>query len=560
MQPINVHAASLVEEREVLPANVRPYHYTLSIEPDFEQFTFKGHVDINLLVVEETQEIVLNANELEIDRVQVKGLPPQDLKFTLNPQKERLAISLPSKLPVGDYLLRIDYRGHVNDKMAGFYRSTYTEKASGLPRVMGVTQFEATDARKAFPCWDEPAVKATFDIELVVPQGMTALSNMDEISQDEEIGEAGKKLTRFKFRKTPVMSTYLVAWVIGHLDYVEQVNKEGIEVRVYAPRGEADQGKFALDVASRTLSFFTDYFGIPYPLPKMDLVAVPDFAAGAMENWGLVTYRTVYVLFDEHHSSLRTKQNVTYVVGHELAHQWFGNLVTMAWWSDLWLNEGFATWVGWLAADRLFPEWDIWTEFVLDDVQRGLSLDGLRSSHPIQVPVPDPAAISQIFDAISYSKGASLIRQLVSYVGEEKFRAGLQAYLKQHQWSNARTEDLWAALSASTGLDIQALMDNWTKQMGYPVVQVSQLSGSHAAGKCRCRQERFLSTGDATGEEDGTVWGIPLNASSSKQAWKVSSQGRQLLATKEADLALQLHGQGKFHAHLFCVDVFSSNF
>ena len=368
MQPINRSACEL--EREVLPTAVRPIHYDLTIEPDFTNFTFKGRAIIDVEVKEETSVVTMNATELKFQNVSVSGVQAvSQANVALDEPNERVAVSLvdsegnPIVLKAGSKVsLAIEYTGDINDKLAGFYRSTYEDKASGEKRVIGVTQFEATDARKAFPCWDEPAVKATFSISLVIPEDLVGLSNMDEASREKKSG--GKVL--IKFNKTPVMSTYLVAWIVGDLESVETVNDDGIQVRVFAPRGDANQGKFALDVAARTLVFFTRYFDLPYPLPKMDLVAIPDFGAGAMENWGLVTYRTVYLLFDEQNSSLMTKQNVAYVVGHELAHQWFGNLVTMEWWSDLWLNEGFATWVGWLAADHLFPEWDIWTEFVYE--------------------------------------------------------------------------------------------------------------------------------------------------------------------------------------------------
>ena len=344
-------------------------------------------------------------------------------------------------------------------------------------------------------------------------------------------GSDGKVLV--KFNKTPIMSTYLVAWIVGDLESLEMVNEDGIKVRVFTPPGDVNQGKFALDVAARILSFFTRYFDIPYPLPKMDLVAIPDFGAGAMENWGLVTYRTIYLLFDEQNSSIRTKQHVAYTVAHELAHQWFGNLVTMEWWSDLWLNEGFATWVGWFAIDHLFPEWDIWTAFVSDDYQRGLSLDGLRSSHPIEVPVKNPSEISQIFDSISYSKGASLIRMLVAFLGEDSFKQGLRQYLKKHMLGNAKTADLWDSLSKASGQPVADIMNTWTQTIGYPVIQVEQESGC----KLHLHQNRFLSTGNVKKEEDQTIWSIPVNAATAKNGWQVDDS-RKLLRSRDGPLDL----------------------
>src|ERR1700733_9725224 len=254
---------------------------------------------------------------------------------------------------------------------------------------------------------------------------------------------------------------------------------------------------------------------------------------GAMENWGLVTYRTTAVLYDEKNSDSRFRNRVAYVVAHELAHQWFGNLVTMEWWSDLWLNEGFATWVGWLAVDHLFPEWNIWTEFVMRDCQSGLSLDGLRSSHPIEVPVKNPSEISQIFDSISYSKGASLIRMLVAFLGETPFRTGLCQYLKKHKLGNARTADLWESLAEASGQPVAEIMNRWTRTIGYPVVRVEEEEGC----KLHLHQSRFLSTGDVNEGEDQTVWSIPVNAATAKNGWKPHNPS-ELLRSRSGTLDL----------------------
>jgi aminopeptidase 2 len=499
----------------------------------------------SLEILEDSTSIQLNSKELAIksavvitsdeyvNRLAIDHFRKIDAQHSFDTVKEVLTLSLPKTLKSGsNVVLDIEYSGIINDKMAGYYRSSYVDKKSGATTYMSATQFESTDARQALPCWDEPAVKATFDVTLVIPEGQVGLSNMDIISSETANGK-----TTIKFRRTPIMSTYLLAWVVGDLESIETTNKHGVTVRVFSTKGDIHQGKFALDVASRTLDFFTEYFDIEYPLPKMDMVAIPDFSAGAMENWGLVTYRTAYLLFDEKNSSLKTKQNVAYVVGHELAHQWFGNLVTMEWWSDLWLNEGFATWVGWLAADHLFPEWDIWTEFVVDDCQAGLRLDGLRSSHPIEVPVKNPAEISQIFDSISYSKGASVIRMLVTYLGEETFQKGLRKYLKKHQYQNAKTQDLWFSLSEASGQSVNDIMNAWTRIIGYPVVNVAtEKTGS--AVDVKLTQERFLNSGDIAPEEDTTLWNIPLRVGTDKEDLVALSEGNQLLKTKTGNVLL----------------------
>ena len=286
-----------------------------------------------------------------------------------------------------------------------------------------------------------------------------------------------------------------------------ELNDHPIKCRVYTLPGQKEKGRFSLDVATRALEFYAREFGISYPLPKLDQIAIPDFESGAMENWGLVTYRTADLLIDPKESRTKAKQRVAYVVCHELAHQWFGNLVTMEWWSELWLNEGFATWVGTLAADHLFPEWGVWTSFIVDDFDRALLLDSKRASHPIQVPVPRSSEIAQIFDAISYSKGASVIRMLSSFIGLETFLKGIRKYLAEHKYGNASTDDLWAALSDASGREVGEFMALWTRQTGYPVLTVTEEEND----KIHVRQNRFLSSGDVTSNEDQNLWWVPLN-------------------------------------------------
>ncbi|KAI9290700.1 hypothetical protein K502DRAFT_326607 [Neoconidiobolus thromboides FSU 785] len=517
-------------EREVLPTNVRPSHYVLTLTPDLNNFTFQGHAQIKIKVNEATSKIVLNSNEIEIQKAQIKNLQGKteqsfDSESISYDEKTTTAtISFAQELEAEtETELHLEFTGILNDKMNGFYRSSYDDE-NGNKRYMATTQFEPADARKAFPCWDEPSIKATFDITLRVPSNLVALSNMNAIS-DEPI--SGTELKEVKFATTPIMSTYLLAFIVGDLEYIEshtegKVSGTPVKCRVYTLPGKSSQGRFALDVCTKTLDLFDEVFGTPYPLPKMDMVAIPDFDAGAMENWGLVTYRTVLLLFDEATTSNSTKQRIASVVAHELAHQWFGNLVTMEWWSDLWLNEGFATWVGNYAVDKLFPEWDFWTQFVSDDFERGLELDAMRSSHPIEVDVKNAFEINQIFDAISYSKGASVIRMLNAYLTEDVFLSGIRSYLKKHKYSNAGTNDLWKALSDESGQDVSKFMNLWTRQVGYPYLAITEEDASESEKTLLIRQNRYLSSGDTTAQENESTWWVPLGLATEASGLKPS--------------------------------------
>uniref|UniRef100_A0A4W6DV51 Aminopeptidase n=2 Tax=Lates calcarifer TaxID=8187 RepID=A0A4W6DV51_LATCA len=457
-----------------LPTDVYPVNYGLSLKPDLIDFTFEGKLEALVEVTQATNQIVMNCADIDIITASFAPQGGEEINatgFNYQNEDEKVTLSFPSALQKGSGTLKIDFVGELNDKMKGFYRSKYTTPAGDI-RYAAVTQFEATDARRAFPCWDEPAIKATFDITLIVPKDRVALSNMNVI--DRKPYPDDENLVEVKFATTPIMSTYLVAFVIGEYDYVESQSSDGVTVRVYTPVGKAEQGKFALEVATKTLPFYKDYFSVPYPLPKIDLIAIADFAAGAMENWGLVTYRETALLIDPKNSCSSSRQWVALVVGHELAHQWFGNLVTMEWWTHLWLNEGFASWIEYLCVDHCFPEYDIWTQFVSADYTRALDLDALDSSHPIEVNVGHPSEVDEIFDAISYSKGASVIRMLHNYIGDEDFRKGMNAYLLKFQHKNASTEDLWDCLEQASGKPIAAVMGSWTKQMGFPIIVVDQ--------------------------------------------------------------------------------------
>jgi len=505
-------------ETFVLPGTVRPLKYQIKLQPDLGRFTFRGEVAIDVEIIQRTSELVLNADELQIESatlVRRRSSTPAG-QITPNPAQETVSLDFGRSIAPGPARLDIHFTGQLNDKLRGFYRSRYTA-LEGEQQYLAATQFEATDARKAFPCWDEPALKAKFEVTLVVPSDLVAVSNTPVVDNTP----AGSGLKAVRFAETPVMSTYLLAFVVGDLTSVEQQASNNTKVAVWTTRGKEEQGRFALDTSVRMLSFFNDYFGIPYPLEKLDHIAIPDFAAGAMENWGAITYRETALLVDPPNSSAGTRQRVAEVVAHEMAHMWFGDLVTMKWWDDLWLNESFASWMGTKAVDWLFPDWQMWTQFVNMDTNRGLSLDGLRNSHPIEQEVKDPAEVSQLFDAISYSKGASIIRMLEQFLGPETFRRGLNRYLSAHQYGNARTEDLWSALEESSQQPVTSMMNTWTKQMGYPVLR-TEIDRAPNHLELILSQQRFVYDyllDDDTpispplpGGETGGLWRVPVGA------------------------------------------------
>ena len=497
-------------EAVVLPGSAIPRKYTLRLQPDLEEFVFSGQEVVDLDVNETITEIVMNSLDIEIQSAQLESGGNVIAVSEINYDRDREAVTLTLAGPAapGPAQLNINFTGVLNDKLRGFYRSQYTTQ-TGETAYLATTQFEATDARQAFPCWDEPARKASFDVTLVVPEDLTALSNTPIIEETS----AGGGLKAVRFAETPVMSTYLLAFVVGKLSHLEKEAASGTRVGVWTTPGKEEQGRFALDTSVKLLSFFNDYFGIPYPLEKLDHIAIPDFAAGAMENWGAVTYRETALLVDGQNSSAGTRQRVAEVVAHEMAHMWFGDLVTMQWWDDLWLNESFASWMGTKAVDWLFPEWEMWTQFVNMDTNRALSLDGLKNSHPIEQEVKDPAEVSQLFDAISYSKGASVIRMLEQFLTPEVFRQGLHRYLSGHQYQNAQTEDLWAALEEVSQQPVTSIMDTWTGQMGYPVLDVAARQAGDDT-ELTLSQERFVYDRLLEeGEAEDTAWQVPVRVS-----------------------------------------------
>jgi len=469
------------------------------LTPNFETFDFAGKETVNIKVTEPTNTISVNSLEIEIHSASVtlSGEKKVATSIKLDEKTETALFTFAETIPVGEFTLEVIFTGKLNDNLAGFYRSKNV--IGDQTQWLATTQFEPADARKAFPCWDEPAVKATFTIVITAPKDMTVLSNMPAANTTVE----GDNQT-VEFQATPIVSTYLIAVCVGYFEYVENAEKN---YRVWTTPGKKEMGRFALDCGVKILDYFAEYYGIPYPLPKTDMIAIPDFAAGAMENWGLITYRETALLCDEKTSSVASKSRIAYVVAHELAHQWFGNLVTMEWWKELWLNEGFASFVGTQAVAHFFPEWEVWKQFITDYIFRAFKADALRNSHPIEVDVNEARKIDEIFDEISYSKGASVIRMISDYLGEPAFRKGLNIYLNRFKYSNAVTKDLWGALSEGSGKDVTSVMDNWVKKMGYPVVTIEE---TEEPGKFKVSQQRFFSSGPPTEAEDTTVWTINM--------------------------------------------------
>ncbi len=480
-----------------LPVHVRPERYRIMLKPNLENFTFEGEETIYLTLEKSTKEIILHSADLKIEC--------EDAKVLYDEKSETAKLIFKKNIPVGKHEVFLKFKGILNDKMRGFYRSKYGEN-----KHLATTQFESTDARRAFPCFDEPSQKAIFDVTLMIPAKTVAISNTIETSILEH--ESGYKIVQFA--PTPKMSTYLLAFIVGDFEYIEDKRANGDVVRVFTTPGKKEQARFALDVAIKCMDFYEDYFKIPYPLPVLDMIAIPDFASGAMENWGAVTYRESTLLIDADKSSVANRQWVALVIAHELAHQWFGNLVTMEWWTHLWLNEGFASFIEYLAIDEIFPDWDIWTQFVSTEMSDAFSLDALVNTHPIEVEVGHPAEISEIFDRVSYSKGASVLRMLWKYLGEKDFQKGLQLYLKKHAYGNAQTEDLWKALEEVSGKPVGKIMANWTSKPGHPLITVEE-SGTHL----KLTQSRFFSSPISKKQDEQssrasrtkTIWSIPLD-------------------------------------------------
>jgi aminopeptidase N len=474
-----------------------PKNYNLSLTLDRPGRHFHGTMTIQGRSADSATEIRLHAKDLTIDGVTFDG----KAAASRADDNDELVISHPD-INGGEHVVVVTFSGKITDSMHGLYPCYYEH--DGVKKELLATQFESHFAREVFPCIDEPEAKATFDVSLTTEQGVTVLGNMPVKLQRQE----NDQLVTV-FDTTPRMSSYLLAWVVGELQKKSATTKGGVEVNVWAtPAQPADSLDFGLDIATRTIDFFDNYFDTPYPFPKSDHVALPDFSSGAMENWGLVTYREVALLVDPKTTSVSNKRMAASVIAHELSHQWFGNLVTMKWWNDLWLNESFANLMEYIAVDALHSEWEIWLEHASYEVLQALRRDSLDGVQSIRTDVRHPDEISTLFDpSIVYAKGGRLLRMLQTYIGDDAFQRGLKAYFKKFAYQNTEADDLWECLSQASGQDISVFMNTWIGQSGYPVIHVSKDGDSVTLSQ----QQFFVGPNDGSDK----IWPIPLNATTS---------------------------------------------
>ena len=526
-----------------LPTAVRPHAYRLVLTPDLPGATFSGDVEIDITIERPTASITLNAAELEITMAELNDSNPDEgyalspTTIDLDPHEERVTLTFAAPIDPGPATLHLSFNGILNDKLHGFYRSTFTDDG-GTEHVIATTQMESTDARRAFPCWDEPELKATFEITLVVDDSLAAYSNGAVVEESPE--PDGKR--RIRFATTMVMSTYLVAFVVGPLEATEPLHVNGVPLRIVHTPGKGHLTQFALTVGAHALSFFTAYFGLPYPADKLDLVAIPDFAFGAMENLGCVTFRESALLVDPAKAARVELERVADVICHEIAHMWFGDLVTMKWWNGIWLNEAFATFMEVLAVDAFRPEWQRWVSFGVER-EAALAVDGLHATRPVEFHVGRPEEAQGMFDVLTYQKGGSVLRMLEQFLGPDVFREGINDYLTTHSHGNTETADLWSALERSSGRSVGSIMDTWINQGGYPMIRVGE-DGT-------LTQVPFSYSGDPGGAI-GSSWQVPVLTRSLHGAAPdplpilLDGTGRSPAGVNAADLLVNAGGSGYY--------------
>jgi aminopeptidase N len=516
----------------------RPERYELYLEPDRENMSFSGRVKISgKKVGRPSRRLTLHQSGLKITSAKLTKVDnksgEQSIELTrTNTHKsfDELRLHASEQLFPGEYIVEIEFSGRITEQMHGIYPCSF--KLNGQDKRLIATQFESHHAREAFPCIDEPEAKAVFCLSLKTPAGETVIANTPVRDQRAD----GESVVT-TFEDTPRMSTYLLAFVYGELEYKEAKSAGGTIVRIYSTPDKIGLTDFGLDVSVKSLDFFEDYFGVPYPLPKLDVIGLPDFSAGAMENWGLITFRESVLYVDPKSSSIDTKQFVCMVVSHEIAHQWFGNLVTMKWWNDLWLNESFANLMEYRATDELFPEWKIWEEFTAREMGSALTRDALPNVQPVRTDVRHPDELSSVFDpSIVYAKGGCLLNMVRNLVGEPAFKKGLKAYFEEFKYQNSVAEDLWRHLGDASGIDIGKVMRNWLNRPGYPVLEVDFSDKTGTLGVTQSR----LVIGHADGPSD--IWDVPLAASRELNETMLESRSADYSVKKSDEPLVLNHG------------------
>src|ERR1019366_800807 len=485
-----------------LPKQVVPTEYSIRIVPSIDKLTFAGSETVKLNVRSSVRQLVLNVLEMEIASATLddKALPKSAIK--IDKKQELLTIALPSELSVGDHTLALDFSGKINQQGQGLFYAPYQEQGTGAKKIVLGTQFEATDARRLFPCWDEPSFRARFQLTAIVPENWLAVSNMP-VEKEGKV-EGGKEV---RFAMTPSMASYLNVFVAGELDLIES-QVAGVQIRVIATKGKAEWGRYALESTAKILEYYNDYFGVPYPLPKLDQIALPGGFGGAMENWGGITFFESRLLFDPATNAEAARRGIFNILAHEMAHQWFGDLVTMGWWDNLWLNEGFASWMATKASEQFYPQWQNWLNGY-GQKQFAMALDARRTSHPVQQPVADHSEATTAFDGITYNKGQALIRMLENYLGEASFRDGIRRYMAAHAYGNTTTTDLWQALESAAGKQVRGIAASFTEQDGVPLIS-AETGCSGDDQRMTLRQDRFVIAPSGAAPMPPRSWQVPI--------------------------------------------------